>query len=376
MKKLKIAVIGIGQIGKKYAYMIEKEEVPHMELAAVCCRSEENKEWAKRNLSSAVQICQSSDLLYKKSDFIDGIIIATPHKTHEELAIQAFKNGKDVLCDKPAGISVLQAEKIYNASIKYGKTYGLIFHQRLYERYSHIKKMMEKEELGEIKRILLEDSRYFRTMNYHKSGSWRSSWNGEGGGGLINQGQHILDIWQWLFGMPESIYGEIPFGKYNDFSVDDEATIIMRYSDKKIGTFILTTGEGSSTEKIEVTGTRGRILLDQNRLYHWKYGQDTESYRKEADCFGREKFSEDLEIKEFGENGEPYQRILENFAQAVLENVPLTAEGRDGRKSLELANAAYLSAWLGKPVSLPLNPQSYEEELEKRRKEENLNGLQ
>ena len=149
----------------------------------------------------------------------------------------------------------------------------MMFHQRRYKKYMQLKKLLDDGVLGEIKRVQLENSRYFRTWMYHRSGSWRSSWAGEGGGALLNQGQHILDIWQWLFGMPTSIYAVIPYGKYNDFMVDDEATLLMEYPQQRTATFILSTGEGSYTERLEIVGTKGTALLEDlgnlaaNELY-------------------------------------------------------------------------------------------------------------
>ena len=142
----------------------------------------------------------------------------------------------------------------------------MMFHQRRYKKYMRLKKLLDDGALGAVKRVQLENSRYFRTWMYHRSGSWRSSWAGEGGGALLNQGQHILDIWQWLFGMPISIYAVIPYGKYNDFMVDDEATLLMEYPQQRTATFILSTGEGSYTERLEIVGTKGTALLEKDTL--------------------------------------------------------------------------------------------------------------
>ena len=240
----------------------------------------------------------------------------------------------------------------------------------MYPKYERIHELLESGTLGQIRRILMENSRYYRTWHYHKSGSWRSSWRGEGGGALLNQGQHLLDIWQWLFGMPESLYALIPYGKYNDFSVDDEATIVMKYPDKKTAVFILTTGEGTWTERLEIVGSKGTLLLEDSHLTLHLYDRDLEEYKRTASCNSREELKERVTEETFPQDEEPYEEMLADFAQAVLEKRPVRVNGLEGLNSLELTNAAYLSAWMGAPVSLPIDEVQYERELEKRIREE------
>lgn len=241
---LKVALIGVGSVGKKYARMITAGEVPNMKLSAVVIRRDELIEWGESLVNTDgdnARIFRSAEELFETGESCyDAVIIATPHKTHKELALKAFAKGKAVLCDKPAAADIGEALAMQKAASESGRIYGIIFHQRLYPKYIRIKQMIDNGELGDIKRVCLINSRYLRTSYYHKSGSWRSSFAGEGGGALINQGQHILDMYQYLFGMPQKLFAAIPFGKYNDFIVDDEATIVMEYDNGKTGTFIYT----------------------------------------------------------------------------------------------------------------------------------------
>jgi predicted dehydrogenase len=283
------------------------------------------------------------------------------------LAQRAFALGKHVMCDKPAGAVIGDAAAMTDAADKAGKIYGMMFHQRMYPQYITLKKMLSSGEIGNISRVMMINSRYFRTAHYHVSGSWRSSWKGEGGGALINQGQHILDIWQWLFGMPHRIYAEIPYGKYNDFSVDDEATITMRYDDNMTAVFILTTGEAAYEERLEIIGTKGKILLEDNVLHIYRYSADSTEYLKNADVNSRENITVAEETIEIEKIKEPYPEMLENFAQAVIkgDSSLLVAPGADAVNPLMLTNAAYYSAWKGEPVNLPLDADTYYTEYEK-----------
>ena len=244
MQEVRAAVIGTGVMGRKYAQMIAEGKAGALRLTAVVCRSAGAQQWAKDALPDTVRVCPSAEALYDYAEEFDAVLVVTPHKTHPELVMQAFAHGKHVLCDKPSANALAPALEMNRAAEESGLVFAMMFHQRRYKKYMRLKKLLDDGTLGEIKRVQLENSRYFRTWMYHRSGSWRSSWAGEGGGALLNQGQHILDIWQWLFGMPTSIYAVIPYGKYNDFMVDDEATLLMEYPQQRTATFILSTPSG------------------------------------------------------------------------------------------------------------------------------------
>lgn len=367
---VRVALIGVGVMGKKYAEMIVGGKVPDMVLTAVVARRPEVVEWAM-NLENTdgikPAVYENTEEMFAEPDNYDAVLIVTPHKTHPEFAIRAFELGKHVMCDKPAGATIGQAQDMAAAAEKYGMIYGMIFHQRRYPKYQKIKEIIDSGKIGKLKRIMLVNSRYYRTAHYHKSGSWRSSWTGEGGGALINQGAHILDIWQWLFGMPESIYADIPFGKYNDFKVDDEATIYMRYPDNLTAVFMLTTGEAVWEERLEIVGSCGKLLLEDDTLHIWSYNTDSQEYIKKEQVNSRENMCVTEEVITYTKAEEPYESMLENFAKAVItgDETILTAPGEEGINQLMLTNSAYYSAWTGQKVMLPLDAKAYERELEK-----------
>ncbi len=378
--KVRAALIGVGVMGKKYAEMIVQGKVQGMVLTAVVARRTEIREWAEKLLNTdGTKPCvyANTDELFEQPDNYDAVIIVTPHKTHPELAIKVFQLGKHVMCDKPAGVTIGQAADMTAASKEYKRIYAMMFHQRKYPKYLKIKDIIDSGEIGRLERIMLVNSRYYRTAHYHASGGWRSSWNGEGGGALINQGAHILDIWQWLFGMPESIYADIPFGKYNDFNVDDEATIYMRYPENLTAVFMLTTGEAVWEERLEIVGSRGRLLLEDDTLHIWRYSADSEEYIKNEQVNSRENLSINEEVISFEKAEEPYTEMLENFAEAVVSGNEqiLTAPGEEAINQLMLTNSAYYSAWTGQRVTLPIDAELYEAELRKHCEMEKGYGL-
>lgn len=359
-QEVRCAMIGTGAIGKKYARMIVSGAVSRMRLTAVCCRSEESARWAQANLGSGVRVCRDEDELYAHSDAFDAVLIETPHRLHPAMTVRAFREGKHVMCDKPPGITAADARKMSAAAAQYGRLYAMMCHQRTYPQHRRIKALLDESAIGRINRISLVSTGSFRTRYYHQSSSWRSSWRGEGGGALINQGYHLIDLWQYLFGLPLSIYAEIPFGKYNDFRVDDEATLLMQYPDSVTGSFILTTGEGKAAERLEISGSRGRILLENNAVELTRFSDDLRDYARNARVFSREELGETCESTTFEAGEDPYQIMLENFAGAILEGVPLIAPGDDGLKAISMVNAAYLSAWEQRKISLPFDEARYD----------------
>lgn len=361
---VRTALIGAGTMGKNYLRRVMKGNAPTMTITAVVARRAETQQEVREICGDTVSIFANEDELYAHSDLFDAVLIVTPHKLHPAMGMNALRHGKHLLLDKPVAESVAACRELLETAGNSGLVFSVVFHQRTYPKYQRIRSMIQNGEIGTVNRILLENSRYFRTPYYHHSGSWRSSWKGEGGGALINQGQHILDIWQWLFGMPEELYAEIGFGKYNDFRVDDEALLTMRYPGGKTGVFILTTGEGSYTEKLEIAGSKGTILLEEEHLTVTTFDQDLQEYRKNASVNSRENLRSDVREETFETNESCQEAILENFARAIEYGEPLLVDGQDAVNALELTNAAYLSAWKHMPVKLPVDAEEYRKQLD------------
>lgn len=346
---LKTAIIGTGNMGRKYVDMIISKEVKGMCLSGLVCRSEEAAAWGK---GLGVPVFRSEDELFDNSNVFDALIIATPHKTHPAIAKRAFNAGKHVMCDKPAGIYASDAKTMDEYAKEKGLVYALMFHQRMRPEYRYLKTMLENGEFGKIQRILMVNTRYFRTNAYHKSSPWRSSIEGEGGGALINQGQHILDMWQWLFGLPDEMQAQVMTGKYNDFDVEDEAQILMRYNDGKTGCFIISTAEGVWEERLSISGSEKSAELLNGKLKITTFSQNTDKYRAERSCHAREEMTANEETVnlETVSDRELYVRMLENFTDAVKSGTPLEASGESGINSLLMTNAAYLSEKEGKRI--------------------------
>ncbi len=333
---VRAAIIGLGVQGKKYAEIIFKGQVENMTLVSVVARSEASSSWAETNIPG-VKIYKSYDELFNNYIEFDAVIITTPHRSHPAIAMEAFARSKAVLCDKPSGVDVREAEKMNKMSK--GLPFAMMFNNRIQPVYKWIKKMLDKGELGVVKRILFESCKNFRTQHYHNSSNWRSTWEGEGGGALINQGQHLLDLWCWYFGMPDKVISNMGYGKYNDFDVDDEATLIMKYKDKS-GVFIISTGEPMGEDKIEIVGTEGKIIAEGNNVKLWKYDNCIDYIRK-AEINNGDGIEGSCRELYFAPDKDVYVKMLKNFADYAEGRCEPVAKGVDGIYPLKICKKAY-----------------------------------
>lgn len=279
-----------------------------------------------------------------KSGEIDAVIIATPHYLHPVIAEYAFNHGLHVLTEKPAGVSVSNVKKMNEAAAESGKIFAIMFNQRTNYLFGELKKLVQGGKLGQIKRVFWSVTNWYRTQYYYDSGSWRATWAGEGGGVLLNQAPHNLDMLQWIFGLPRKIFADVTVGKYHNIEVEDEANIFMKYDNGMFVTFLTSTGETPGTNRLEVSGTLGKAVAENGELKYWLGNIDEREF-----CFTTDKLSSHIDYTLHIIKDKPqstaHKTILRNFAKAILNGEPLIAPGTDGINELLISNAAYLSSW-------------------------------
>lgn len=360
MKKLRTALIGFGGMGRQYTQMLRDGAVDGMELIGVCCRNAEGKQLLQEEYPG-VAVYADADDLFEHSDAFDVLVIVTPHTSHVELGMRAAEAGKHILIDKPIGTTVSEVQRLLDCVKRNGVTCGTIFNVRMYPAYRKAKELLDSGALGQLQRAVWVCNSWYRSPAYHHSSGWRSTWQGERGGLLINQVQHCFDIWQSLLGLPERVSADVAYGRYNDFLVDDAVDIQMRYANGLHGTYIASSGENPGVNRLELWGTKGKlcvenhatVTLDENLV-------DTDTFAKtNTEIYGVPAHkSRPIPVDE--DSSDSYQRVFYNFADHILHGVPLLESGEDGLASVTLANAAYLSSWLEKPVTLPLDAQCYD----------------
>lgn len=359
--KMKVAVIGIGNMGSAHAACIASKKIDGMELSAACDIVPEKLDYCKETFPGIALYADWKLLLQDKN--IDAVIIAVPHPLHTEIAMAALAAGKHVMLEKPVDISVSRAKKLNDAAEKAGKVFGIMFNQRTNDLFQKARQIVRSGQLGELKRSVWIITNWYRPQHYYDSGSWRATWSGEGGGVLLNQAPHNLDLWQWICGMPCEVTGFCDIAKYHDIEVEDDVTIFARYPNGATGAFITSTGEFPGTNRLEISGDLGKLVLENGLLKWWKLEQSEREVCLNADESFTSIPHEYVEISpDFEEPA--HAGILQNFTNAVLHGEELLAPGIEGINELTISNAAYLSAWNGaKPVSIPFDCGEFDKKL-------------
>ncbi len=363
MNTVRVGVIGFGNMGSTHAKCIFDGLTDGLKLTAVCDSDEAQRQKASKAFKGVAVFEDYRQLL--ASGLTDAVIIATPHYSHCPIAVDAFSAGQHVLTEKPAGVYTKQIKEMNSSAEKSGKVFAVMFNQRTNMLFKKAHDMVHSGELGELKRMVWIVTNWYRTQQYYDSGDWRATWSGEGGGVLLNQAPHNLDLWQWICGMPRRLRGFCSVGKYHNIEVEDDATIYAEYENGATGTFITSTGESPGTNRLEISGTLGKIVIENGKLTHWRLSKSERDF-----CFeSKENFAViPREVTEYPqtEKETAHKGILQNFANAILKGEKLIAPGCEGLNEVELSNAAYLSSWKDKWVELPVNCDEYYAELKAR----------
>lgn len=371
MEKVRFGIIGIGNMGSSHARNLVKGDVPGAQLTAVCDINPDRLNWAKSNLGENILLFDNADALFN-ADIIDAVIIATPHYDHPGLAIKGFEHKLHVLTEKPAGVYTKQVRMMNEAAKVSDKVFGIMYNQRTNPIYQKLKDLIESGELGEIRRTNWIITDWYRPQSYYDSGSWRATWAGEGGGVLLNQDPHQLDLWQWTCGMPKRVRAFCGFGKHHDIEVEDDVTAYVEYENGATGVFVTSTSDAPGTNRFEVSGDRGKIVIEDGKFTFWRNRIPEPEFNAEfKGGFGQPEVWK-CEIPVWGPNLQ-HVGILRNFTDAILKGAKLLAPGEEGIRGLTISNAMHLSAWTDSWVDLPIDEELYLSHLQDRIKSSSRN---
>lgn len=358
MDNVRFGIVGLGNMGSFHVDSFAS--LKGATLAAVCDASQKNLDAAGKK-TSAKRFGSYQEMLAARG--IDAVLIATPHLLHPEIALAAFDKGVHVLCEKPLAVTVGQGRAVVDAAAKHPNLkFGMMFQQRTMPIYRKLRELIADGELGEISRITWIVTDWFRTWTYYASGGWRATWSGEGGGVLINQCPHNLDLIQWLTGLTPGRITAVGFvGKTHPIEVEDEVSAIMEYPNGAIGHFITSTGEAPGTNRLEIVGDRGRIVGEQDKLRFTRTRKSVREIRETSkDAFARMETWE-IEITPPAGEAEGHKAITQNFVDAIQKGEPLIAPGVEGLRQLELGNAILMAALTRKSVELPIASEAYDQ---------------
>ncbi len=375
-KKLRLGIVGLGAQGSMYAQFIAKGMVPNMEIGAIC-DIDPAKADAAGSAYPGVPFYDDYVALLESGD-VDAVVTCVPHYLHPEMGIQALERDVHALVEKPAGVYTKQVKELTAfAATKPELTFGIMFNQRNNPLYRRIKEIVDNDEIGKIRRTSWIITTWWRPQGYYDQSAWRATWGGEGGGVLVNQAPHQLDLWQWICGIPESVYAKVAYGFRRNIAVEDEVTAVVDYGDGATGVFITATHDLIGTDRFEILGDSGKIVVENSktatvsRLHkperELSDGMDAEDVKR---LFTGQLDTADLytdEVIEFESAwGGQHAGVLENFAANVLDGTPLLAPGSDGINGVRLANAIHLSSWTGREVALDFDEDEYLTELNNR----------
>ncbi|MBR7110657.1 MAG: Gfo/Idh/MocA family oxidoreductase [Clostridia bacterium] len=366
MDKVRFGIIGIGNQGNYYAKLLTDGKIENGVLSAICDNKSSKLDAAKEKYNGVEFFDDFVKMV--ESGVCDAVLVTTPHYFHPEIVMECLKHNINTLCDKPAGVYTEQVLEMNEFAKGQKALFGMMFNQRTNCLYRKMKEIIANGELGQLQRVNWIITDWYRTDLYYKSGGWRATWAGEGGGVLINQAPHQIDLIQWIVGqMPKSVRGFCGYGRWHDIEVEDEVTAFFEYENGATGVFITTTGEAPGTNRLEISGTKGKLLCEDGKLIWHKNETDSqENARVATHGFARPEVKV-IEVETDGKN-EQHAGIINNFANAILKKEELFVQGTDGVNGVELMNAIELSGWRGgEKVELPINGKEYLEELNVRR---------
>lgn len=365
MKQVKLGIIGIGNMGSGHCNNILSGKTPEITLTAVADLKESRRIWAKENLPEGIAIFSTGEELIT-SGLCDAVLIATPHYDHPHFVMMALQHGLHVMSEKPAGVYTKQVREMNEAAAKSNRIFGMMFNQRTNCVYRKMHELVQSGNYGQIKRVNWIITDWYRTQAYYNSGGWRATWDGEGGGVLLNQCPHNLDLLQWICGMPSRIRAFCHNGKWHDIEVEDDVTAYLEFPNGATGIFVTTTADAPGTNRLEITLDRGRLIAENNKLTFYELDESEREYCFTAQTGFDKPNGHEYEVPLDGKNPQ-HVGVLNAFAGAILRGEPLVADGAEGIHGLELSNAMHLSSWLGQTVTLPVDEDLFLEKLNEHR---------
>lgn len=365
MDKVRLGIIGVGNMGSGHIGNIMKGLCPDIELVAVADKNPARLKWARENVASDIA-CFDNGIDMMESGLINACLVSVPHYDHPALAMEAMKRGIHVMVEKPAGVYTKQVREMNECAAQHPDVvFGMMFNQRTNHVYRKMRELVQGGKYGQIRRTNWIITNWYRPQAYYDSGDWRATWSGEGGGVLLNQCPHQLDLWQWICGMPQSVRTEMHFGLWHDIEVEDDVTTYVEYPNGATGVFVTTTGDGYGTNRFEIQLEQAKIVVENDQLTLYEFEMsEPEFSRTNKIPFGSVKVNE-VAVETDGLNPQ-HSGVLNAWAGAILRGEPLVANGCEGINGLTLSNAMHLSAFTGQKVTLPFDEELFYNELMKR----------
>ena len=361
-RKIRLGIIGVGNMGSGHASNILKGRCPDLELVAIADTDPERVAWAKEKLSPDIAYFDDA-IAMLDSGLVEAAIVSVPHYDHPALAMACMERGIHVMVEKPAGVYTKQVREMNACAEAHPEVkFGMMFNQRTNHVYRKMRELVQSGRYGQIRRTNWLITNWYRPQAYYDSGNWRATWSGEGGGVLLNQCPHQLDLWQWICGMPVAVSAQMKFGQWHDIEVEDDVTAYVEYANGATGVFITSTGDAYGTNRFEVQMDSAKLVVEHDELHVYEFSMsEPEFSRTNKIPFGHVEATE-VPVETDGQNPQ-HVGVLNAWAGAILRDTPLVAVGTEGIRGLTLSNAMHLSAFTGQKVSIPFDEDLYYEKL-------------
>lgn len=354
MSNVRIGIVGLGNMGKAHLNSIRAGKVEGLKVTALC----ESVGTLPKLIEGEHAFTDVNAMI--RSGRIDAILICTPHFSHTSIGIEALKNGIHVLVEKPISVHKADCERLIAAHTDKKKIFAAMFNMRTNAVFKKVKDLIDSGEIGQVRRVHWEVTNWFRTNYYYATGGWRGTWKGEGGGVLMNQCPHNLDLFQWLFGMPQKVRGFCQFGRFHEIEVEDDVTAILQYDNGTTATFVTSTGEAPGKNCLEISAEQGRLTVTDGTRIHFQRNRSPMSkfcMESQAAFAMPESWHMDIPVEQ---SGGQHVEILQNFTNAISKGEKLLSPAEEGIRSVELANAILLSTWKDATIDLPMDSKEYE----------------
>ena len=354
MDSVRLGIVGLGNMGKAHLSNIRAGKVPGLKVTALC----ESVGTLPDLQGDEASFTDVSAMI--NSGKIDAILICTPHFSHTTIGIEALTAGLHVLVEKPISVHKADCERLIAAHKDKTKIFAAMFNMRTNACFKKVKDLIDSGEIGAVRRVHWEVTNWFRTNYYYATGGWRGTWKGEGGGVLMNQCPHNLDLFQWMFGMPQRVRGFCQFGRFHQIEVEDDVTAVLQYDNGTTATFVTSTGEAPGRNVLEISAEQGRITVTDGAKIHFQRNrQPMSKFCMEAEAAFAMPESWHMDIPVDASGGQ-HVEILQNFTNAIIKGETLLSPAEQGIYSVELANAILLSTWQDKTIELPMSSADYE----------------
>ncbi len=363
MDKLRLGIVGVGNMGSSHVEVLMAGKVSRCELVAVCDKNPLRLDAVKEKHGEKLSYYEDfADFL---NHDMDGVLIATPHYDHPIMGMAALEKNLHILVEKPVGVFTKNIEALNEKAEKAGKIFGVMFNQRTNPLYQKARELVQNGELGELVRVNWTITNWFRSQRYYDSGGWRATWGGEGGGVLINQCPHQLDMIQWICGMPKRIRGFCSYGKFHNIEVEDDVTAYFEYANGATGLFVTSTGEAPGTNRLEISGDLGKLVVENNEIVFYRNRVGTQEYSNTTKEGFKAPENWKCIIPVEGSATE-HAGIMQNFTDAILDGSALLARGDEGKNGVAISNAIHLSDWTDAWVELPIDADLFYDKLQEK----------